>query len=117
VSKPPTKRQHTTADEKARKQAKYQAKLEVRRRRSEQLQAKLANQPVHPNAMYRTSLFGRMFFGLSGNGVRNAIKKGLIPAPVRLGDTDSSPTAWTGAQIIKHQQELEAKAAQQPVEA
>jgi predicted DNA-binding transcriptional regulator AlpA len=103
------KNRELTEDQKKKKRS------EARRNRREQLQSEIANQPINPDYVYRTSKFGPKFFGFKDAALFEAIKKGIVPRPFPLSD-DGRATGWFGRTILEWQKEREEAARKQQAE-
>jgi predicted DNA-binding transcriptional regulator AlpA len=67
--------------------------------------------PIDPGRIYRYA-DGEALYGLKHSQLAEAINKGLIPRPFKLIEGGRA-SGWTGAQVLEHQRERQAAAAQQ----
>jgi len=70
-----------------------------------------AAEVIHPDFIYRTAEYGRKLFGFSGTQLREKIRTGEVPKPVRLSSTGRAQ-GWLGSQILEHHAALKARSAE-----
>jgi hypothetical protein len=74
-----------------------------RRQKRLEMLAQIASNPINPDAFYRLHI-GEIFFGLSPGRLNDAIRKGLIPAPIAPTEGGRAK-GWFGRTILEHQRQ------------